>query len=140
MLEMDVISWPDASERRTISKHFQDKNEFSNGIGLVDLAVFSLVFKPIMCGEEYWYHKVGYTIHCLIICGVERMLFPGFVHDNHVWFKTDQYNHHYDYFSCLQCLLQADSAFIPSVHLIAALLLHSRGFMVFESFLKIRMF
>ncbi len=36
MLEMDVISWPNASERRTISKHFQDKNEFSNGIGLVD--------------------------------------------------------------------------------------------------------
>jgi hypothetical protein len=46
MLEMGVISWPGASERRIISKHFQEKNVFSNGIGLVDKSVFPLGSKP----------------------------------------------------------------------------------------------
>jgi len=45
--------------------------------------------------------------------------YPGSVHDNRVWSKTDQCNHYYNYFSRLQYLL-ADSAFTTSVHLIAA--------------------
>ena len=124
-LEVDTINWPDANERRIISKRFQDKYGFANCIGLVDGTVFPLVFKPTEYGEDYWYRKGGYAIHSLIICDDEMRIldylvgYPGSVHDNRVWSKTDQCNHYYNYFSRLQYLL-ADSAFTTSVHLIAA--------------------
>jgi hypothetical protein len=91
----------------------------------VDGTVFPLVFKPTEYCKDYWYRKGGYTIHSIIICDDKMRIldclvgYPGSVHDNRVWPKTDQCNHYYNYFSCLQYLL-ADSAFMTSVHLIAA--------------------
>jgi hypothetical protein len=106
-LEVDTINWPDAYERRIISKRFQDKYGFANCIGLVDGTVFLLAFKPTEYGEDYWYRKGGYGIHSLIICDDEMRIldylvgYPGSVHDNRVWSKTDQCNHFYNYFSRL---------------------------------------
>jgi hypothetical protein len=45
--------------------------------------------------------------------------YPGSVHVNCVWPKTDQCLHYHHYFSWLQSFL-ADSAFMTSTHLIAA--------------------
>jgi len=124
-LQSQVISWPDDAERKIISKRFQDKYGFANCVGVVDGTVFPLAFKPRVYGEEYWYHKGGYSLHCLIICDDEMCIldylvgYPGSVHDNRVWMKMDQHSHFFNYFSRLQYLL-ADSAFTTSVHLIAA--------------------
>ncbi len=91
----------------------------------VDGTVFPLAFKPRVYSEEYWYHKGGYSLHCLIICDDEMHIldcligYPGSVHDNRIWMKMDQQSHFLNYFSRLQHLL-ADSAFTTSVHLIAA--------------------
>jgi hypothetical protein len=44
--------------------------------------------KPILCVEEYWYRKGGYSLHCLVFCDHEMRIldylvgYPGSVHDN----------------------------------------------------------
>jgi hypothetical protein len=122
-LQSQVISWPDDAERKIISKRFQDKYGFANCVGVVDGTVFPLAFKPRVYGEEYWYCKGGYSLHCLIICDDKMRIldyligYPGSVHDNRVWMKMDQHSHFFNYFSRLQYLL-ANSAFTTSVHLI----------------------
>jgi hypothetical protein len=138
-LEVDTINWPDGNERRIISKRFQDKYGFANCIGFVDGRVFPLVFKPTEYGEDYWYRKGGYAIHSLIICDDEMRIldylvgYPGSVHDNRVWSKTDQCNH-------TTTTFLAYNIFWPIQHLLSVciLLLHSRGFVEFVFFLKSR--
>jgi hypothetical protein len=72
-------------------------------------------------------------LHCLVICDDEMRIldylvgYPGSVHNNRVWSKTDQCLRYHQYFSRLQYLL-ADSAFTTSTHLIAAFK-HLRGIM-----------
>jgi hypothetical protein len=123
--QSDVISWPDAAERKMIAKRFQDKYGFANCIGIIDGTVFPLAFKPSEYGEEYWYRKGGYCLHCLLICDDEMRIldylvgWPGSVHDNRVWSMTDQCQRYFDFFSRLQYLL-ADSAFTTSSHCISA--------------------
>jgi hypothetical protein len=125
IFQTDVISWPDAVERKSISKRFQDKYGFANCIGIMDGTVFPLAFKPSEYGEEYWYRKGGYCLHCLLICDDEMRIldyivgWPGSVHDNRVWSVSDQYQRYHDFFSRLQYLL-ADSAFTTSTHCISA--------------------
>jgi hypothetical protein len=90
-LQSQFISWPDDAERKIIAKRFQDNYGFANCVGIVDGTVFPLAFKPRVYGEEYWYRKGGYSLHCLIICDDEMHIldyligYPGFVHDNRVW-------------------------------------------------------
>jgi hypothetical protein len=125
LFQNDVLCWPDINERKIIGKRFQDKYNFPNCVGIVDGTVFPLAHKPALCGEEYWYRKGGYSLHCLVICDDEMRIldylvgYPGSVHDNRVWSKTDQCLRYHQYFSRLQYLL-ADSAFTTSTHLIAA--------------------
>jgi hypothetical protein len=123
--QSEVISWPDVIEQKVISKRFQEKYGFANCIGIMDGTVFPLAFKPTDYGEEYWYRKGGYCLHCLILCDDEMRIldylvgWPGSVHDNQVWSTTDQYLLYQDFFSRLQYIL-ADSAFTTSVHVVSA--------------------
>ena len=125
-LRNDAIVWPDADGRKYISRRIQEKYGFPNCIGMLDGTVLPLAFKPTLYGEEYWYRKGGYAVHCLIICDDETRImdflvgWPGSVHDNRVWSNADQLQNFQRYFSRLQYLL-ADSAFTTSAHIISAL-------------------
>jgi hypothetical protein len=118
-----VISWPNAVERKLMAKRFQDKYGFANCTGTLNGTVFPLAFKPSEYGEEYWYCKGGYCLHCLLICDDEiRILdylvgWPGSEHNNRIWSMTDQYLRYFDFFSHLHYLL-ADSAFTTTTHCI----------------------
>jgi hypothetical protein len=104
VFQEDVISWPDAIERKSIAKRFKDKYGFANCIGIMDGTVFPLAFKPSEYGEEYCYRKGGYCLHCLLICDDEMRIldylvgWPGSVHDNRMWSMTDQYQRYFDFF------------------------------------------
>jgi hypothetical protein len=93
------------NEHKVIHKRFQTKYNFPNCIGIVDGTVFPLAYKPTLCGEEYWYRIGGYSLHCLVICVDEMRIldylvgYPGSVHVNCVWPKTDQCLHYHHYFS-----------------------------------------
>jgi hypothetical protein len=110
IFESEVISWPDANERKFISQRFQAKYGFSNCVGIIDGSVFPLAFKPSKYGEEYWYWKGSYCLHSIIMCNDEmRVLdflagYPGSVHDNHVWCNTDHFLQYNIYFSRFQYL------------------------------------
>jgi hypothetical protein len=124
-LQSDVVSWPDADERREISSRIKSKYGFPNCIGFLDGTLFPLAFKPTLYGEDYHTRKGFYGVHCLMICDdTTRVLdfvvgWPGSVHDNRVWSNSDWYENPNKYFSFLQYLL-ADSAFAASDHVIPA--------------------
>ncbi len=86
------------------AKHFQEKYEFTNCVEIMDGAVFPLAFKSTEYGEEYWYHKGGYCLHCQLICNDELRVLDFIigwvvsVHDYRVWSMMVQYQQYHDFF------------------------------------------
>ncbi len=87
----DVIAWPDANECNIISTQIQEKISFPNHIGILDGTVLPLAFKPMLFGEEYWCHKGGHAVHCLVHCDdVTRILDYLARQLGYMWSTSDQ--------------------------------------------------
>ena len=61
-LKEHVIKWPDCSERLMIGKGYKDEYMFPNCIGVIDITIFPLAFKPIQNRENYFTRKL--SLHC----------------------------------------------------------------------------
>ena len=119
MLKDEVIFWPDAEERSSISQFFDESCKFINCIGIVDGTLFPLEYKPAFNGEDYFIRKGSYAIHSLIFCDQFARIrgltlgWPGSVHDNRVWSRSKYKLNSNDYFDQKQYLI-GDYAFKPS--------------------------
>jgi hypothetical protein len=69
------IFWPNADERKAISKRFDDKYCFRKCIGIIDGTLTPLAY-PLSTEDAADYHgrKTGYGISSLILCDDKRMI------------------------------------------------------------------
>ena len=111
------ISWPNADERKTIAKRFQEKYFFPKCIGIIDGTLTPLAFPPSTeDAADYHGRKSGYGISSLILCDDERMIWyyvtgwPASAHDNRIFRNTGLYQNPDAFLSSGQYIL-GDSAF-----------------------------
>jgi DDE superfamily endonuclease len=122
-LEDRTIIWPDAEERRLISRRIKENYLFPNCIGLIDGTLLPLSQRPLLHGENYLSRKRFYAVVMLVVCDdLGRILYyhcgwPGSVHDNRVWRNCKLNKRCEDFFSAKQYLL-GDSAFTASTIMI----------------------
>jgi len=116
------------AKNRGMTEHqWQDQKGswFFNCIGLIDGTLSPLAFAPMVYGEDYYTRKGDYSIKGLVICDDAsritwvEMGWPGSVHDNHVWAKSEIYLSKDKYFDQKEYLL-GDSAFLTSEVMIPA--------------------
>ena len=116
----DWIHWPDAVERRRISKRIEEEYFLPNCVGLMDGTLFRLASEP-RCFDKADYHgrKYQYSLTCNVICDDELIIrdylagFPGSTHDSRVWRHQDIYQNPTLYFSPNEYVL-TDTAFEPT--------------------------
>ena len=116
----DWIYWPNAEERKTISKRIENEYFLPNCVGLMDGTLFRLAFEP-RCFDKADYHgrKYQYSLTCNVICDDECIIrdylagFPGSTHDSRVWRHQDIYNNPTQYFLPSEYVL-TDTAFEPT--------------------------
>ena len=115
-LRDQVINWPDVDEREEISARMKQKFDFPSCVMVGDGTLFPLEFQP-RCDDAPDYHgrKYKYSLTCFIMNDDNRRIrsylagWPGSVHDNRVFSRTDICRHPEKYFSGSQYML-SDSA------------------------------
>ncbi|XP_055330076.1 uncharacterized protein LOC129582574 [Paramacrobiotus metropolitanus] len=114
-LEPDVVKWPDAEERREISRRIREKHGFPSCVGFLDGTIVPLHQKPAVHGEAYFTRKYNYGLNATIICDDRKRIryvlcgFTGSAHDSRVYGSSKMAINPANYFSDDEYLL-ADSA------------------------------
>jgi hypothetical protein len=111
------IAWPNADERKSIAKRFQDKYRFPKCIGIIDGTLTPLAFPPSTeDAADYHGRKTGHGLSSLILCDDKRMIryyvtgWPASAHDNRIFRNCTLYQDPGAFFSPGQYIL-GDSAF-----------------------------
>jgi len=110
-LEKKVIRWPDEEEQKQIGSRIIQTHGFINCVGLIDSTLFLLAFAPTLNSEDYFMRKGNYAIKDLFVCDdtakitLVEMGWPGSVHHNRIWSKSDVYLSKEKYFSNKEYLL-----------------------------------
>ena len=124
-LQDRVMCWPDEDERKSISMDIQSTSLLPNCVGLMDVTLLPLEFRPKIYSETYFTQKGHYALNMLVLCdskaGITHYVvgWLGSVHDNRLWRNSDLHLNTEKYFKSSQYLLK-DSAFTPNGHLISA--------------------
>jgi hypothetical protein len=112
-----VITWPDANERKEISKRFMAEYGWPNLVGVTDGSLLPLAFRPETDdAPDYKGRKHGYSLTSLFIfddCRRVRFYltgWPGTAHDNRVFENTPLVSHPHSYFSDQEYII-GDSAY-----------------------------
>ena len=118
--------WPDAAERKKISKKIRKKTGVPNVVGIADGTLFPLAFEPeTEDAPDYKGRKHLYTLTVMIVCDFDRKIrhylagYPGSAHDNRVYRNTDLYQDPNSYFSEMEFNI-GDSAFSNSPFMVAS--------------------
>jgi DDE superfamily endonuclease len=112
-----VIVWPNARERRQISRRIEKEFQWKHCVGFMDGTLFPLRFKPKrLDAPDYSGRKHAYSLSALIICDDQKLIrtytasYPGTWHDNRIFRTSDIVEAPAHYFAPLEYLL-TDSAF-----------------------------
>ena len=121
-----MVHWPDVAERAEIAKRMKDNHDFPSCVMVGDGTLSPLEYAPQSSDSgDYSGRKYKYSITCFIMNDDQKRIrsylagWPGSVHDNRVFKKTDVFQHPETYYSPGQYML-TDSAVDNSDYLIAA--------------------
>jgi DDE superfamily endonuclease len=125
-LAPQYITWPNAEERKAISRSIQNKFDFPHCVGIADGTLFPLAFEPqTVDAPDYSGRKYGYSLSTMIICDHKRRIrhylagFPGSAHDNRVFKATKLAESPEAHFEAMQYLI-GDSAFENQWYMVSA--------------------
>ncbi|KAF1328774.1 hypothetical protein FI667_g6630, partial [Globisporangium splendens] len=125
-LKDQVISWPNASERREIAERIEAASGLPQCVGFVDGTLFPLIFRPKLHSEDYYSAKEAvYAMNAMVLCDdqcrirYENIGWPGSSHDNRVWGNCEIALNKERFFSEDEYIL-GDSAYQPSTILVPA--------------------
>jgi hypothetical protein len=115
----DWIHWPDAVERKEISRRIEEEFFLPNCVAIMDGTLLPLGLEPD-CADKADYHgrKYAYSITCNILCDDKCRIrnylagFPGSTHDSRVWRNMDIYLNPKEYFDSNEYVL-TDTAYEP---------------------------
>ncbi len=115
----DWIHWPDAVERKEISRRIEEEFFLPNCVAIMDGTLLPLGLEPD-CTDKADYHgrKYAYSITCNILCDDKCRIrnylagFPGSTHDSRVWRNMDIYLNPKEYFDSNEYVL-TDTAYEP---------------------------
>lgn len=115
-LKDQVIKWPNAKERRQISRRFARDHGLPNAVGIIDGTPVVYSQRPHIDGEVFWTRKKEYSQNLQLVCDDRRKVrffligWPGTVYDNTVFCKTKLARNPLRYFCGGQYIL-ADSGY-----------------------------
>ena len=91
----EVITWPDADERKDIAMQFFKEYGWPNLVSVADGTLFPFAFAPETDdAPDYSGRKYGYSLTAFIVCDCYRRIrfiltgWPGSTHDNRVFTNT----------------------------------------------------
>jgi hypothetical protein len=116
----EYIHWPDADERKEISKRVEKEFHIPNCPLMMDGTLLRLGTEP-QCDDAADYHgrKFTYSITVNVINDDEKRIrgysagYPGSAHDNRVWKNMKQHRDPEEYFSANEFIM-CDTAYEPS--------------------------
>ena len=114
-LEKEFVRWPNAHERKKISKRFQRRYGIP-GVGIIDGTHVIFAQKPHIDGETYWCRKQFYSSNVILICNDKGSIifyvigWPGSLYDYTIFDKTKLVRFPERYFSPGEFVL-ADAGF-----------------------------
>jgi DDE superfamily endonuclease len=116
-LRDQYVRWPNAEERREISKAIQKEYDFPHCVGIADGTLTPLAFEPeTIDAPDYSGRKYGYSLTAMVVCDHTRRIrhylagFPGSAHDNRVFKATKLATDPFIHFEPMQYII-GDSAF-----------------------------
>jgi hypothetical protein len=125
-LREQYIRWPDAQERKEISRAIQQTYDFPHCVGIADGTLTPLAFEPeTMDAPDYSGRKYGYSLTAMIVCDHRRRIrhylagFPGSAHDNRVFKATKLATDPFIHFEPMQYMI-GDSAFENDWYMVSA--------------------
>jgi hypothetical protein len=104
-LKNKYVIWPNAIERKNISRRFGVKYGLPNCVGIVDGTPVYFSQKPNIDGEVYWSRKCRYCINLQLICDDRNYItfyqtgWPGSVFDSVVFDNSDVCKNPLSFFS-----------------------------------------
>ena len=125
-LESQVVFWPDAEERRSISQRVERSYGFEGCVGFVDGTLFPVYARPSVNGEDFYSRKGFYGLAGMIVCDDRKLIrymdvgWPGAVHDMRVWSNSALGSRAELFFSTGEFLL-ADSGYGMSDYILPAI-------------------
>ena len=125
-LRPQYIQWPDAQERKLISREIHHLYGFPHCVAIADGTLFPLAFEPqTKDAPDYSGRKYGYSLSTMIICDHRKKIryhlsgYPGSAHDNRVFKGTALKQEPASHFSVMQYVV-GDSAFENDWFMVAA--------------------
>jgi hypothetical protein len=125
-LREEYIHWPNADERKQISRRIEKDYHIPNCVGMMDGTLLELGITP-RCDDkaDYSGRKFRYSLTVNVINDDKRRIrgylagYPGSTHDNRVWRNMRQCQRPGDFFSPGEFVV-ADTAYEPSNEVIPA--------------------
>eukprot|EP00474_Spongospora_subterranea_P002048 CRZ02506.1 hypothetical protein [Spongospora subterranea] len=99
------VYWPDAAERRRISRRNGINFGFGGCVGNADGTDIVFADKPPFHGEVWWSYKKRYGMKAILVCDDRRLIRfahigdPASVHDSTSWTTSDIWRNPESYFS-----------------------------------------